>query len=261
MKNFCAAALIGLVLFTGSSAAQIVNPEPLITDRPDFTESVEVVPQRSIQLESGYTFTRASSAKNHNVGEVLIRAAVLKRMELRIGINSYHISRTPAQHITGIDDGSIGMKINFINSSDNLGKNIPGVGLILASSVPYGSACHSNNKMQPTALLAIAKNISDRLALGTNFAYTYCNENGGRVNQYHATITAAVSLTEKHGCYVEYYKLFPRIENIPNPGYLNGGLTYLVTGNFQFDVRLGAGITTVAPDYYIGLGFAFRHFR
>ena len=31
--------------------------EPLITDRPDFTESTEAVPAGHVQLEAGYTFT------------------------------------------------------------------------------------------------------------------------------------------------------------------------------------------------------------
>ncbi len=40
-------------------AAQTTDPmqEPLVTDRPDFTESTEAVPAGHLQLEAGYTFT------------------------------------------------------------------------------------------------------------------------------------------------------------------------------------------------------------
>ncbi len=74
-----------------SSTAQ----EALVTDRPDFTESTETVKLGRFQLEGGYTFTRIDNNKEHTLGELLLRIGARQRLELRIGISSYALTRSP----------------------------------------------------------------------------------------------------------------------------------------------------------------------
>jgi hypothetical protein len=53
--------------------------EPLVTDRPDFTESAEAVPYGHFQLAVGYTFTFDRESKDrvrdHTAPEILLRCA------------------------------------------------------------------------------------------------------------------------------------------------------------------------------------------
>src|SRR5688500_373298 len=61
---------------------------PLVTDRPDFTESAVTVPG-GVQVEAGATYAGEAGADGTTVGEVLVRAALTPRAELRVGVPSY----------------------------------------------------------------------------------------------------------------------------------------------------------------------------
>ena len=41
--------------------------------------------------------------------------------------------------------------------------------------------------------------------------------------------------------------------------FADGGFTYLVTNNFQLDIRVGVGLNKHADDYFTGAGFAVRY--
>src|SRR5215207_9327340 len=74
--------------------------EPLVTDRPDFTESPATVGQGVVQLETGYTFTTDSAGglrtTNHSFPESLWRIGMLADwLEFRIVWN-YEVERTRA---------------------------------------------------------------------------------------------------------------------------------------------------------------------
>ena len=40
--------------------------------------------------------------------------------------------------------------------------------------------------------------------------------------------------------------------------YINGGFTYLITNDIQWDIRAGAGLNDAAEDYFIGTGLSIR---
>ena len=66
--------------------------EPLVTDRPDFTESTVTVGRGVMQLECGYTFTADDEAgvrtNNHSFPETLLRVGMLAEwFELRFDWN------------------------------------------------------------------------------------------------------------------------------------------------------------------------------
>src|SRR3954447_23328722 len=85
-----ALVLLGL-LWTAPLVAQDFSglPEPLNTDRPDFTEGTATVPAGHYQLEGGYTFTRQGTDDSQSLGELLLRIGVNDRVEARLGIGSY----------------------------------------------------------------------------------------------------------------------------------------------------------------------------
>ena len=41
--------------------------------------------------------------------------------------------------------------------------------------------------------------------------------------------------------------------------YFNGGFTYRLTPDIQFDVRTGVGLNRHADDFFAGTGFAVRY--
>ena len=59
------AATLVLVAATGGTATA---QEPMVTDRPDFTESTSTVMPGVYQLEAGYTFARFGRTDTHQIG-------------------------------------------------------------------------------------------------------------------------------------------------------------------------------------------------
>jgi len=74
------------------------------------------------------------------------------------------------------------------------------------------------------------------------------------------SIATGVSLTECVGAYAEWYAFFPTgADTETNEHYLNGGFTYLMNNDVQFDVRVGYGLNSAADDYFVGTGVSIRN--
>jgi len=109
--------------------------EPLITDRPDFTESTEAVPLGRFQIEAGYTYTKEGDADAHNAPELLLRVGVFEGVELRIAWPNFTTIDAPGDDIDGLDDLNLGVKVKLLEQ-DGL---IPHFGVIGELSIPTGA--------------------------------------------------------------------------------------------------------------------------
>ena len=253
-------AALATLLLPLAAWAQEGDAVPMVTDRPDATESALTVAPRSFQLESGYTFGRIEGISIHNAGEVLLRVGVVDWMEVRLGLNSYQWARGHGQREQGMQDSSLGVKLVVVESSGGLGFGIPQVAVLASTTLPTGNSLGSQGKLQPELRLAVAWDLSDRLALGANVAYAYPNDIfvDERFHQGGATLSLGYSFTDRMGAYLEYFGVYPIIKDGPDESFLNGGVTFLVTGDFQLDARLGYGLNGLDGDLFIGLGSAVR---
>ncbi len=245
---------------------------PLITDRPDFTESTEAVPAGHVQLEAGYTFTfdreGTDRTRDHTAPELLLRIGLVENMELRIGWDGYSWteSRFEAETRSGLratrevwtqgaNDLSLGFKLKLAEQ-DGL---IPHFGVLGAITVPSGGAGFSSGDVDPELVLLWAYDVTDSLAIAGNVGLAVLTESGTRFLQTSASFSVAVAVTERLGAYAEYYGLYPNAEGSDSAHTINGGLTYLISNDFQIDVRVGAGLNEEADDFLAGVGFAWRY--
>ncbi|MBC7791634.1 MAG: transporter [Anaerolineae bacterium] len=243
-------------VLSGCIGLRPTEPGPIVTDRPDFTESTDVVPTGMLQVEGGYTYARAAGEHGHTVGEILIRVPIARRLEFRAEPGSYiSASGGPSE----FEDGGAGFKVALIQAAETAGGLRPAISLLAGSSTPreFGRGAY-----QPEAKLAIGVGLTERFAFASNLNYAYLNDTGRRFNQFSGSASLAVGLAEQIGSYLEYF-IFNR-ESIGGSaaGYLNGGLTYQFNDDFQADVRIGAGMVgDESPGggrYFIGLGLARR---
>lgn len=75
-------------------------------------------------------------------------------------------------------------------------------------------------------------------------------------------MTIGYTLTEKLGAYTECYALFPSgaiSPDIKPQYYFDGGFTYRLTNNIQFDINAGVGLNRYANDYFLGTGIVLRY--
>ncbi len=232
--------------------------EPIITDRPDVTESAHVVPIKMIQFEGGYTFSRNGAARDHAIGEFLLRIATDTRTELRLGLNSFHLTHGPDWNTNGLEDLSIGFKHELKNGSKTFNFWRPQVALLVSTSLPTGASAYRKNTLQPMVKLAFDWDISKRLDMGANLSYSYASDQGRRFSQCATTFTFGYALTNRLGIFLETFNFLPGGYRLSNANYVDSGLTYAVTTNYQLDARVGRGLNSARPDYFVGAGAAYR---
>lgn len=222
--------------------------EPLVTDRPDFTESASVVPRGRVQLEAGATFAEADPFEEVTVGEVLFRIGVWRRVEARIGLNSYADVDGPGPDANGFEDPSLGLKVELAE----------GAALLVDTTVPVGADEIGEEDWQPGVVLALARDVSERIGLGANLGYSRASEADEGFDQGLASVAVGIGLAPRWGAFLEGYAVFPSGPGAGDEVVLDGGLTYLASPDLQLDARLGFGVSDAAPDVILGVGLSRR---
>jgi hypothetical protein len=226
---------------------------PLVTDRPDFTESAATVER--VQAEAGYTFTRTDDVREHALGELLVRVAVAPRAELRFGLNSFVVSSVAGDRQSGFEDVSLGVKLALHDGENGF---LPAVALILASSIPTGSSHFGTDALQPEAKLALARDITEMVGVSANLNYAYASDAAGRFHQAAASLSFGFALGGSTGAYAEYFGFYPPERDAGAVHYINGGLTCQFSERLQVDARAGRRIDGSDGEYFVGVGIARR---
>ncbi len=232
---------------------------PIITDRPDFTESTETVPVGMTQIEAGATWTRSGSERASSWGEVLIRHSLGRKTEMRIEAPTFSRLRGAAGNSRGFEDGSIGFKQVLSQGSGKLGLRKPRISVIGATSLPLGSRDLRQSRLQPEAKLLFGWDLSEKISLSSNLNLAFLRENGERFREWSASLSLGYSLTEKTASYVEIYGFAPNGGRARSQ-FINGGFTHHINDDFQLDARLGFGIDNdvAGKNSFFGLGVARR---
>ena len=235
--------------------------EPLVTDRPDFTEASSTVGQGIAQLEIGYTYSfdndGPGTTKAHSYPEPLLRYGVFANwMELRIGWN-YLDEEVGGVESTGSDDLYLGVKLGLTPQEGFL----PEMALIPQMKVPTGDDDFTAKEVLPGLNWIYGWEITDSLATAGSTQFNRAVDNGSTeaYTEWAQSWTVAWSWTDRLGSYAEYFGLYPHsADTVRSENYFNGGFTYLLSNDIQWDVRAGTGLNTAAMDYFVGTGLSIR---
>lgn len=239
---------------------------PLVTDRPDFTESPVTVGVGVCQLEMGYTYgyddAATGSTEGHAYPGALLRVGVLAEwLELRFGWTAGQVSETaiggPSITTVGSEDLYLGAKLALTPQECLL----PETGLILQMTVPSGSSDFTADEVLPGVNLIYGWEITDRLATTGQSQLNRAVDDGSAepYMEFSQSWTVGLSLTERIGCYAEWFTFVPTgADTNHNEHYLDGGFTFLATNDLQFDVLAGVGLNEAAEDYFVGTGLSVR---
>ncbi len=241
--------------------------EPLVTDRPDFTESPTTVGQGVVQLEMGYTFTTDAAGgvrtTNHSFPETLWRIGMLADwLEFRIFWN-YEIERTRAGGVadtqSGADDLSLGFKIALTEQQGCL----PETGVILQMSVPTGGDAFTSDEVLPGVNYLFTWDLNEEWALAgsTGINGAVDDETSDTCSEFNQSLSLGRSWNEKVGSYTEWFVLAPVDADTNRPqNYFNAGLTYLINNDVQWDIRAGVGLNEAADNFFVGTGLSLRYY-
>ena len=238
---------------------------PLVTDRPDFTEASTTVGRGVAQVEFGYTYIFNDDAGTrditHSVGEPLLRYGILAEwLELRMALFPVSTNNTTGGVRTsqsGLEDLYLGLKIGLTPQECWL----PEMALIPQMFVPTGSSAFTNREVLPGANWIYAWEINDFISTAGSSQFNRARDATtlDTYVEFAQSWTVAYSLTDRLGAYTEWFGLMPSGAATAKPEhFFNGGFTYLLSDNVQFDVRGGVGLNDAAADYFVGTGLTIR---
>ena len=162
--------------------------------------------------------------------------------------------------MTGVEDASIGGKVAISAGAERFALLRPAVALIVATSLPTGGTAYGSPEYQPEAKLVVGYTLTERLAWTSNFNYAYASEDGRRFSQPSVSTSFGLSVADRVGAYAEYFGFMPESRGGSTMNYVNGGVTYLFSSNFQLDGRIGRAVGSGASDagYFAGVGISRR---
>jgi hypothetical protein len=240
--------------------------EPLVSDRPDFTEASSTVGRGVMQLEGGYTYAydsdAAGSVKSHSFPETLLRVGVLADwIELRMAWNyaeetthEFGVSQT---HLTGSEDLYLGVKWGLTGQAGIL----PEMAVITQMTVPTGASGFTADETLPGIVWLYGWDLNDWIAMGgqTKGDRAIDEITGDPFLEWSQSWTVNYSVAERVGLYTEWFVIAPDgADTNHTEHYADGGFTFSVTNNLQLDIRAGVGLNEAADDYFVGSGFAIR---
>lgn len=249
---------IQLITFTPSSVQAQNNgaetqekPDPIATDRPDFTESALVVGRRVLQMENGFTYVNGRGVYTLNGPETLFRYGVSRNWELRLGLPNYISQRAGGVTTEGFGDTYLGAKVQ-------LGPTKGGwdFSLIPAIFVPSGIRDFSARSIDPEIKFCYAKDLSDRWTLSGMVYGAWPTENARRNSTLQKTLSFGHDLGKGWNVFFEYVGTFSRYSG---PEHLyHSGFVYLLNNDTQFDIHYGFGLNNNAPESFIAAGLSIR---
>jgi len=252
-----AAVVVSSAAVLGCATAR-ASHEPLVSDRPDFTESTSIVSPGGVQAEGGYTFARSSSEKTSTAGELLVRIGLTHQAELRIEPGSYSWITSPGARESGREDAEIGAKVRLHSGADGRPSPVPNVALLLASSVPTGGSDFRESRAQPEVKLASEWTLTRHIGLGVNFDVARPVDDHQRYTELAASASFGFELSSTVGAFAEAFGFAPQVGVEKHTRYLDTGLTATLSPNLQVDVRGGIGLNHLQPDYFVGAGLVRR---
>jgi Putative MetA-pathway of phenol degradation len=250
------AGLLGaLLLSLGAATAAAQEPEaPLVANRPGFSSVAEVVPRGDLELNAGVGWSRVEQAETTSLGQVLLRAGLVRNVEVRLGLNSWITTDSPAGDVEGVEDPFVGVKIGL---APGAGRK-PQSALIVEATLPAGSAAVGEDALQGKGTLVLAWNLSRRVHLDSNYAAASLSDAGDRYAELSTSFAFSISLVGKLAAYLEYAGFAPLEASRPDRHFGFAALTYLPSPRCQLDLGAGRGFNAENPDWWLSAGVAYR---
>jgi hypothetical protein len=240
--------LIALLLAAAALPARA--QDELAGDRPRASESSRVVTLHRAQFEGGLRVGVDGDTIAVRAPEFLLRLAVLSRLEFRLGLPDYRRTRKPGGGTRGLGESYIGLKAQLFPSDGRFGLAvIPGL------TKPADKNDHGD--VAPELVLAWSDALSPSWSLGGDLGRSWREgaHRGADVSRSALAVTRTLGV--RGATFVEW------VAGIPDRGgaahILQHGYTLAVFPDGQLDLRVGAGLTRAAPDFFIGAGFVVRH--
>jgi hypothetical protein len=249
---------IGVLSVIGLAAVGSAK-EPLVTDRPDFTESSSSVGSGVLQLESGITFLDLQSGTEvTTVGEILARWGVAEKFELRFVLPTYSRTSGAAGGESGFLSSGVGFKYEL--KQGNGDGFIGGMesALIVSTTVPTGTSEFASSKWQPSAVFAASWEVGPSVGVGANVGISRPAGDENRYTTLWASVAVGVGVNDSNSLFFELYGFNREEDRGPSTATFQTGFVHLFSPDLQADVRVARRLTDRGVDFLIGAGISWR---
>jgi hypothetical protein len=232
-------------------SATAVSPSTIATDRPAVTNSSIVVPNGSLQLENGFLETSSQEQSIIDGPETLVRFGVASRTELRFTVPDYYQNLTTTSGLgSGFGDFAVGVK-------EQLGPTVGGfdVSAILFLSFPTGAHTVSSGGYDPGLQVPWSRAITSKWTAAGMLSLYWPTQGRTRNVTGQSTFELDRQLTGPWDAFVEYAGSFP--ERGGPQHLLHLGTALKLAKRHQLDFHVGVGLSSAAPDHFIGIGYSF----
>jgi hypothetical protein len=233
--------------------------EPLVTDRPDFTESSSAVGSGILQLESGITYLSFQSGTDvTTIPEMLARWGVAKKFELRFVLPTYSWERGGGGNASGLLSSGVGFKHQLAEGNGTGFLAGMEAALIASTTIPTGTADFTSSKWQPSAVFAASWELAPKVGIGTNLGVGRPADDENRYTTLWASVAVGVGLNEGASIFFELYGFNREEDRGPSTGTFQTGFVYLFNNDLQADVRMARRLTDRGLDFLAGVGISWR---
>ncbi len=259
--NFALAGLLSLVA-SGVCAAE--NDE-IVTDRPDFVESSDVVGQARFQVETGITVerNRVDGSKQRTITTpTLLRIGAGQAWELRLETDGRTVLRTEqsgtgaTNTLRGYSDLSVGVKWHAMDGSGSA----PSIGLLGHVDIDSGTAPFRGDGLRPSLRAVAEWDLPNDMSLGVMPGLVYDkNDEGKRFVGAIFGIVLGKAVTDRFRTFVEIAA--PQIARAQDGGSvvtLDVGAAYLLSNRWQIDTALYRGLNKNTADLAWGIGLSAK---
>jgi hypothetical protein len=233
-------------------------PDKIVTDRPDQSNSPELVPNGVLQIESGVQIERLKTSNsdqtNFTYNSTLVRYAINEQFELRFNAGYFGTRNATEQSFTqkGLGPISLGLKIKLADAN----RFWPQAAFIGNFNIRSGSAVYMPSHTANDIALALTHEFNSRLSLTYNVGAKWNGESP------EAAFTYTISFEyEIHSIslFLESYGFIPEETRVDNR--IDGGMCYKLNPTLQLDVASGIGLSNNSPDYFVTSGLSIKLFK
>jgi hypothetical protein len=224
---------------------------PIVTDRPEITESSVVVPCGSLQFENGFAETGNGGQHGLDLPETWMRFGIAGRGEVRFALPDYFSNDDTASGFSsGASDVSVGYKQQAgpVHGFD--------VSFIPSLSLPTGTNRISSHGYDPSLQIPWSRGLSKNWTAAGMFSVADPTQPSGRNLTGQSSVYFDWQLTQPLDAWAEYSGSFP--ERGGPQHIFNFGACYKPSPHQQIDFHWSLGLSAAAPDYSIGLGYSMR---
>jgi hypothetical protein len=240
------------------------NIGPIITDRPDASNTSFLIPKGYIQIESGAQidgtkFSPDNCQLIYTYDNTSFKFSPTQLLELKVisgyckqASNKKTYWQKASTEQVGFSPLVLGSKVLLVEHS----RYFPHLSLESNFVLPGKRMLDAPSFICPEFRLLMFNHLSKHLSLSYNLGMDYFNSSKLSKPRYLYTLSLGVALLDKLAAFIESYGYFQ--SNTRADYRIDGGLTYHFFKQLQADIAGGYGLSPVSPNFFLTTGLSWR---